>query len=179
MTDRETTDRLWSSTDPIARSTDRRAVLKGVAVAGVALPFLAACGGGNGASEAGSSSGSGGSGGNAGKSGGNGGNGNGGGGGNTGGDVIATTNQVPEGGGIILPSDGVVVTQPGSGDFKAFSDICTHMGCPVSSVSGGTINCNCHGSQYSITDGSVVGGPAPAPLPAKQITVKGKNILLG
>ena len=73
-------------------------------------------------------------------------------------DVIAKTSQVPEGGGIILQDAGVVVTQPDAGDFKGFSDICTHMGCPVSSVSGGTINCNCHGSQYSITDGSVVVG---------------------
>ena len=32
-------------------------------------------------------------------------------------------------------------------------------GCPVDNVSDGTINCTCHGSQFSIEDGSVVGGP--------------------
>jgi Rieske Fe-S protein len=53
------------------------------------------------------------------------------------------------------------------------------MGCPVSDVSGGTINCLCHGSQYSIEDGSVVAGPAPSPLPAKPIEVDGKNIVAG
>jgi Rieske Fe-S protein len=39
-----------------------------------------------------------------------------------------------------------------------------------------TINCTCHGSQFSITDGSVVTPPAPAPLAAKTITVKSDTI---
>jgi len=47
----------------------------------------------------------------------------------------------------------------------------------VSSISGGTINCPCHGSQYSITDGSVKGGPAPAPLPKKPVKDVGGNIV--
>jgi Rieske Fe-S protein len=43
-------------------------------------------------------------------------------------------------------------------------------------VSGGTIRCPCHGSQYSIADGSVVNGPAPRPLPAKQVEVVADSI---
>jgi Rieske Fe-S protein len=43
----------------------------------------------------------------------------------------------------------------------------------VANVSGGTVNCECHGSKYKITDGSVVEGPAPSPLAAKTITVLG------
>lgn len=61
---------------------------------------------------------------------------------------------------------------------KAFSAICTHTGCTVSIISNGTIDCPCHGSQYSIKNGSVVGGPAPSPLPAKQIKVTGSRIFL-
>ena len=85
---------------------------------------------------------------------------------------------MPEGGGLILDDDGIVVTQPEAGTFKGFSNICTHQGCPVDNVTDGTINCTCHGSMFSIEDGSVVGGPAPKPLPPKNVTVKGKNIAL-
>jgi Rieske Fe-S protein len=39
-----------------------------------------------------------------------------------------------------------------------------------------TINCNCHGSKFSITDGSVVNGPATKPLPARTVTVTGDSV---
>ena len=78
---------------------------------------------------------------------------------------------VPEGGGTILAAHGVVVTQPTEGVFAAFSATCTHLGCTVRAVAGGTINCFCHGSRFRITDGSVAGGPAPRPLPRIPLTV--------
>jgi Rieske Fe-S protein len=53
------------------------------------------------------------------------------------------------------------------------------MGCLVSTISNGTIDCPCHGSQYSISTGAVVGGPAPSPLAAQTIKVTGSNIFLG
>jgi Rieske Fe-S protein len=46
-------------------------------------------------------------------------------------------------------------------------------------VSNGTINCPCHGSKYSIKDGSVVRGPAPSPLAAIAIKVEGTSIFQG
>jgi Rieske Fe-S protein len=92
--------------------------------------------------------------------------------------ALATTSEIPVGGGMIFPAKLVVVTQPTAGDYKAFSAICTHMGCTVSTISNGTIDCPCHGSQYSIKNGAVVGGPAPSPLPAKQIKVTGSSIFL-
>jgi Rieske Fe-S protein len=100
-------------------------------------------------------------------------------GGNSGGDALAQTSDIPEGGGKIFANQTVVVTQPTKGKFKAFSSTCTHMGCPVGNVSGGTINCDCHGSKYSIADGSVKNGPATKPLVEKNITVEGENIKLG
>jgi nitrite reductase/ring-hydroxylating ferredoxin subunit len=163
-------------------ATPRRAVLKSAAVLGVAVPFLAACGSNNGSgSSAGSTSGTpdASSGGQTSSAGG----GNGGRPGNTGGggggaDVIAATKDVPDGGGVILDNPAIVITQPSSGEFKGFSPICTHQGCTVASVSDGTINCPCHGSQFSIADGGVVGGPAPAPLPQIKISVHGSDISL-
>jgi Rieske Fe-S protein len=95
------------------------------------------------------------------------------------GSALAATSEIPVGSGKILTSEKIVVTQPNSGDFKAFSAVCTHMGCIVSTISNGTIDCPCHGSQYSISTGAVVGGPAPSPLAAQAIKVTGSNIFLG
>jgi Rieske Fe-S protein len=79
---------------------------------------------------------------------------------------------------VIFDAQKVVVTQPTKNDFKAFSAICTHQGCVVSNVSNGIISCPCHGSQYSVKDGSVQGGPAPRPLPEKNIKVEANEIVL-
>ncbi|EHN74233.1 iron sulfur protein (secreted protein) [Streptomyces coelicoflavus ZG0656] len=94
------------------------------------------------------------------------------------GPALAATADIPEGGGKVFPDQKVVVTQPAAGEFKAFSATCTHQGCAVKSVADGVINCPCHNSNFSITDGSVQGGPAPKPLPAVQITVSGDSIRL-
>jgi Rieske Fe-S protein len=93
--------------------------------------------------------------------------------------ALAATSQVPDGGGKIIDGKHIVITQPESGSFRAFSAICTHEGCIVSSVSKGTINCPCHGSKFSIKDGSVVNGPAPSPLASIAIKVEGTSIFQG
>ncbi len=88
------------------------------------------------------------------------------------------TSEVPVGGGVILKDTDYVITQPTAGEFKAFSKICTHQGCPVGSVSDGTINCPCHGSKYSIEDGSVVNPPASDPLEEAEVTVSGGKVVV-
>jgi len=92
--------------------------------------------------------------------------------------ALAATSQIPVGSGMIFPGPKVVVTQPTAGEYKVFSAVCTHMGCIVSQINDGTIDCPCHGSQYSITTGDVVAGPAPRPLPAEQFKVSGGSIFL-
>jgi Rieske Fe-S protein len=141
------------TTDKITRRS-----LGGLAAAGVSLPLLAACGsdapdkvadaGGSGDGAAGPSSGT----------------------------ALGASSDVEVGGGEILADQQVVVTQPTSGSFKCFTAVCSHQGCIVSSVSDGTINCDCHGSQYSIKDGSVVTGPATFPLAEIPIQVSGSEI---
>jgi Rieske Fe-S protein len=93
--------------------------------------------------------------------------------------AFAKTADIPVGGGKIFETENVVVTQPTAGTFVGLSAVCTHAGCTVASVSGGTINCACHGSQFRIADGSVVRGPAAQPLPAAKITVSQGQISLG
>ncbi|MFE6823827.1 Rieske (2Fe-2S) protein [Streptomyces sp. NPDC057690] len=92
--------------------------------------------------------------------------------------ALATTADIPEGGGKVFDSEKVVVTQPTAGTYKAFSAVCTHQGCAVKSISDGVINCPCHNSNFSITDGSVKSGPAQKPLPEVSITVSGDSITL-
>jgi nitrite reductase/ring-hydroxylating ferredoxin subunit len=141
------------------------------ATAGLALPVLAACGsddGGTGSdtssaepSDTSSSPA-----------------GDGGGAGGSAGAVLASTSDVPVGGCAVFESEKVVVTQPTEGEFKAFSSTCTHQGCAVSSSSDGEIPCNCHGSRFSLEDGSVLNGPATSPLAEVEITVEGDSITL-
>jgi Rieske Fe-S protein len=92
--------------------------------------------------------------------------------------ALASTGDIPVGSGKIFDKQLVVVTQPSAGEFKAFSAVCTHLGCTVNQISAGRIDCPCHGSQYSIADGAVLHGPAPKPLPAKQIKITGDSIFL-
>ena len=91
--------------------------------------------------------------------------------------VLASTSSVPVGGGKILTGQQIVITQPTAGSFKAFTAVCTHQGCIVSTVADGTIDCPCHGSKFSVKDGSVVNGPAPSPLAPVAIKVQGTSIV--
>jgi Rieske Fe-S protein len=153
---------VTDTSNQISGGVSRRLALRGGVVAGVGVPLLAACGGddadsaddpGSGASTPDANAGG------------------------AGGEQFASTSDIPEGSGAIFADEGVVVTQPEAGEFKGFTNICTHRGCPVAAVTE-TIDCNCHGSRYSITDGSVVNGPATNPLAAIELTVDGDSISL-
>lgn len=146
---------------PPASELTRRVVLRGAAVTGVAVPLLVACGADEGPAGTSTSDTP--------KAGG----------------PLASTADVPVGEGTILKEDQIVLTQPTEGEFKAFTAICTHQGCTVSSVSNGKISCACHGSQFSVRDGSNVTGPSGsaagsvADLEEIPIKVEGSQIVKG
>jgi nitrite reductase/ring-hydroxylating ferredoxin subunit len=153
----------------------RRRALTGAAVGGLSLPLLAACGGGSGSTPAGQPADPGAtSPGHSQSSGGS---------SNT--TLLTAASAVPVGGGVILGLQNVVVTQPTAGQFEGFSATCTHQGCILATVSAGTINCGCHGSQFSIKDGSNVTGPlgsppgSVAPLPKIPVKLQGKDVVAG
>jgi len=93
------------------------------------------------------------------------------------GDVLASTSDIPVGGGKILADKKIVITQPHAGTFDSFTAVCTHLGCIVGTVADGTIDCPCHGSKFSIVNGSVVNGPATRPLAPISIKVQGTSII--
>ncbi len=153
-----------------ARAPSRRHVLSLVAVTGAGGVLITACGGGDdtattepggtSSSDAGGSSPS------------ASGNGEGG----AGGALVATA-EVPVGGGVILEKQNVVVCQPAEGTFTAFTATCTHQSCTVASVKNGRISCACHGSAYSVKDGSVLNGPATRALAEVPVSVEGGQVV--
>ena len=143
--------------DPTLEGSSRRGLLAGAGLAGLA-GVVVACGGGSSDSDGGGAGGGSASG---------------------AGGALANTSDIPVGGGKVFKDDKVVVTQPKSGEFRAFSAVCTHRGCTVGSVSGGTINCPCHGSKFSAADGAVKNGPATKALSEKSVKVEGDKIVLG
>lgn len=62
--------------------------------------------------------------------------------------------------------NSVVVIRTSASEFLVLTSICTHTGCPVGlpTSPGSNLICPCHGSQFSSNDGSVINGPATAPL---------------
>ena len=93
------------------------------------------------------------------------------------GTVLAAAADVPVGGGVILGDPDIVVTQPTAGEYRAFSSICTHEQCPVTSVSDNVITCPCHSSQFDAVDGSAIGGPAILGLAPVAVEVDGGQIV--
>jgi Rieske Fe-S protein len=98
-------------------------------------------------------------------------------GGAAGGADLAALADIPVGGGKVITGARVVLTRPTAGTVKAFSAVCTHQGCTVNEVAGGTINCPCHGSRFKIADGSVAAGPAPSPLPSIAVAVRSGQVV--
>ena len=94
------------------------------------------------------------------------------------GEGLVATADVPVGGGVVLAQEELVVTQPSEGEFKVFTAICTHQGCLVGAVTAGEIVCPCHGSRFSISDGSVTNGPADEPLKEFEVSVSGDQLTI-
>ena len=65
------------------------------------------------------------------------------------------------------------------GRLFAFDDTCTHMGCSLANgdLEGTTVTCACHGSQFDVTSGAVLRGPAQRPVRSRQVQVDGDALV--
>lgn len=80
--------------------------------------------------------------------------------------------------GRLLQADGrpVLVISPAPGKFRAFSAICTHLGCIVKwDGPSGKILCPCHAAAFG-PDGKVLSGPPPRPLPEYEVVVTADEV---
>ncbi|NVM97860.1 Rieske (2Fe-2S) protein [Arthrobacter sp. SDTb3-6] len=66
----------------------------------------------------------------------------------------------------------VVLFRPDATTVLAYSDVCTHAGCAVA-PDGTDFKCPCHSSVFNGADGTVVSGPAKAPLPRYAAAIDG------
>jgi nitrite reductase/ring-hydroxylating ferredoxin subunit len=82
--------------------------------------------------------------------------------------------SVPVGSGVV--AGAYIVTQPTAGTFKAYSNVCPHQGCAVSIIQGAQVKCPCHGSVYSLADGSKVSGPTPSGLGPAKASLSGTTV---
>jgi nitrite reductase/ring-hydroxylating ferredoxin subunit/uncharacterized membrane protein len=71
----------------------------------------------------------------------------------------------------VMAGDTPVFLLRHRGHLHAIHDRCSHRGCSLSggTVDGETIQCPCHGSRFSVRDGSVERGPATAPQPVFEV----------
>jgi Rieske Fe-S protein len=70
----------------------------------------------------------------------------------------------------------VMIVRNDAGQIKAFSAVCTHLGCIVEFRSADRkFHCNCHGSVFDY-DGKNVGGPAPRPLQSFRVEIRQDDI---
>ena len=71
----------------------------------------------------------------------------------------------------------VIVVHTAQGGVKAYSAVCTHLGCIVTwQQSRGFIQCPCHDGRFNPVTGAVISGPAPRPLPPVQVSIENGKI---
>src|SRR5688572_24420819 len=65
-----------------------------------------------------------------------------------------------------------------NGDLYAFDDTCTHTGCSLAEgkLDGTTVTCSCHGSQFDVTSGAVIRGPARRPVRSRLVQIRGDDL---
>ena len=73
------------------------------------------------------------------------------------------------------PSYGSSILVNTTGQWKAFSAICTHRPCTVN-LSGSSIYCPCHGASFDASNGGVLGGPAPTALAEYEVQIISGNV---
>jgi 3-phenylpropionate/trans-cinnamate dioxygenase ferredoxin component len=92
---------------------------------------------------------------------------------------VSGTDDIEAGGMRAFDVRGIKVAVANvDGAFYSFGDTCTHMGC---SLAGGdleetTVICPCHGSEFDVTSGAVLQGPAREPVATYETRVEGDNL---
>jgi 3-phenylpropionate/trans-cinnamate dioxygenase ferredoxin subunit len=93
---------------------------------------------------------------------------------------VGEAEAIPKGEMRVFDVAGTRLNVTHAGDsFYAFEDACTHMGCSLANgeLDGTVVTCACHGSQFDVTSGAVLRGPAQRPVRAIPVIVENGEIL--
>jgi len=93
---------------------------------------------------------------------------------------IGGARDVPDGQMRVFEVAGTKVNVTNTnGQLYAFDDTCTHAGCSLANgdLAGTTVTCACHGSQFDVTTGAVLRGPAQRPVRSRALQVEGEELL--
>jgi nitrite reductase/ring-hydroxylating ferredoxin subunit len=93
---------------------------------------------------------------------------------------IAGANEVATGQMQVFDVEGTKVSVANvEGRLYAFDDTCTHAGCSLSkgTLQGTTVTCPCHGSEFDVTSGAVLRGPASRPVRSRRVQVEDEALL--
>ena len=94
---------------------------------------------------------------------------------------VGNANDVAQGQMHVFDVGGTRVTVASAdGQLYAFDDTCTHQGCSLATgdLEGTTVTCACHGSQFDVTSGAVLRGPAQRPVRSRDVEAQGEDLLV-
>jgi 3-phenylpropionate/trans-cinnamate dioxygenase ferredoxin component len=65
-----------------------------------------------------------------------------------------------------------------AGTFYAFGDTCTHLQCSLAEgdLEETIVICPCHGSEFDVTSGEVLRGPAREPVGSYEVRTEGESL---
>ena len=92
---------------------------------------------------------------------------------------VSAGHKLSEGEMRVFDIDGTKVSVAAAGGrLYAFDDACTHMGCSLGEgkLKNTTVTCPCHGSQFDVTSGAVIRGPAHRPVRSRSVEVEGDEL---
>ena len=94
---------------------------------------------------------------------------------------VGSVNDFPVGQGKVVPVNDrpVIIVNLEQGGLRAYSAICTHLGCIVEwDNSRQFILCPCHDGRFNALNGAIISGPQPAPLPELELTVENDTVFV-
>ncbi len=94
---------------------------------------------------------------------------------------VTDANSLGEGEMRVFDIAGTKVNVAASGGHLfAIDDKCTHRVCSLGEgiLAGTTVTCPCHGSQFDVTSGAVLRGPAQQPVRSRSVEVDGQDLLV-
>lgn len=94
---------------------------------------------------------------------------------------LGPASAVPDEGMAVFDANGrKIAVAKVSGTHYAFDDTCTHKQCPLSKgeLEGTTVTCPCHGSQFDVTTGAVLQGPAMEPVESFPVRVEDDSLVV-